>query len=284
MFGRKKAAVLEFEDTWDLDLDESAQEHDQQDSDLPEYVSVDLNLESRKALKKRLDYLSLIIIAATGIGIANIALSVGVLFYVGAWASKETPVLVELADGQSVRVAPRPGDERSPEAIQEFVAMTLVSLFDWRGMLPPSRPEEIGAPAPDPGMEVGNGRVPTAAWQASFGLSEDFRGSFLQALQAMTPASLFDQSNPGRSQGLLVIRQLSEPVRVESGKWRVDVVANLIMFDGDNVGRAIPFNKSVDVRAIRPPKLPANPTDLQRIIYEARKGGMEIEGMQDLRL
>jgi len=101
-------------------------------------------------------------------------------------------------------------------------------------------------------------------------------------LGELTPSSIFN----GRTQSWLIIQYLSEPVKVGDGAWKINLVANLVIFEnGDQVGRGIPFNKTVFVRAVEPPLQPLNnASELEKKIYNARKNGLEIYRIQDLDL
>ena len=88
-------------------------------------------------------------------------------------AGAKTPVLVELADGTSARVAPQAFNERSPQAITAFTSRTMMGLLSWKALLA-SNPSDFDKAANkaqmqlDEGVQVGEGKVTTAAWEASF--------------------------------------------------------------------------------------------------------------------
>lgn len=189
-----------------------------------------------------------------------------------------TPTLVQLADGRSVRVQPLGQYERSPEAIQRFVGDTLTLMFAWDGLKPPANLQEAKNPVPDPGVRVGQRRISTGAWQSGFALSEEFRVPFLEKLAELTPPALFDRGNVRVS---LIVTHLSEPKRTGEGTWSTDMVANLIFFEGSNVGRAIPMNKTLHVRAVDTLPLRSHASGVEQTIYQMRMAGLEIFHIED---
>lgn len=199
---------------------------------------------------------------------------------VGKIADAKTPVLVELADGTSARVTPQAFNERSPQAITRFVGETLVSLMSWNITLQTAQNLNPTAKTQlDEGVQAGEGKVTTAAWESSFALSEDFRSTFLAELAKLTSPEVFT----GKTQSLLLVRRLSEPQKIASGKWRQDVIANLVVLNsGKQTGKALPFNKTVFIRSIDTPKLPKGASPVQIAAYKARLDGLEIYKIQDL--
>lgn len=251
---------------------------------IQEETEVDLTVVHQTSVKKRMDFLTLFVIGAGLLGGTNLLLTFFTLVMVGQVANKASPTLVQLQGGRSVNVVPIGSKERTTESIQTFASETLVELFDWRGMIPSSDAQD-SIPVPDPGVDIGNGnRVTYSTWAASYRIEDSWRPDLLQGIAALTPQSVFSQ-NEVRTQGILVVREMGQPTKTNEGQWQVDVVANLILFeDGDNVGKAIPFNKKVTIAAIDPPVYSNDPSSLQSIIYDARKSGMMIQYMEDLKI
>lgn len=199
-------------------------------------------------------------------------------------ANSKAPTLVELADGQSVRVSSINSYERSPEAITYFVGQTMTGLLSWNALpkvnneysIDPNKKLKI-----DVGVSTGDSKITTSVWENGFALSEDFRASFLKELGKLTPPDIFS----GNTQSILKVDFISEPKKIKNGLWATDIVANIIMFKGTNmVGEPIPFNKTVYIRAINTPKLPGLTSQYQLIANRVRQGGMEITKIQDLEL
>ena len=198
-------------------------------------------------------------------------------------ADQPPPSLVQLASGKTISAAPLPNNERSPEVIKRFVTDTLTSLMSWSGQLPST--DGTAKTIPDQGIEIknGRGRITTPAWHSSFALSEDFRKEFLQKLSELTPQSVFS----GQVKVVLVPLEIQPPIKVDEGKWRVVIVANLIVLSqSNNLGDIIPFNKEIFVQAVEAPNYEnfvSKNDNAASIIAAARASGLEIYAMRDLR-
>ena len=199
--------------------------------------------------------------------------------YVGL-SRKAPPSLVQLESGKTIETAPMDSGERTPAVIQKFVQDELVMLTSAVGTLPPL---DAKTPlAPDPGVTVklasGQAKITTLASFASFGLSEDFRATYLQKLAELTPQNVFSQSE----RLVLVVQDVSTPQKVGEGQWKVTVVANLVHFTNDNqIGAGIPYNREVFVRAITAPDVLPVASETERQIAQVRNAGLEIYAMRD---
>ena len=228
------------------------------------------------------------IVAISSLVISSLSLIIQITNY-GATsnlARKEAPSLIQLADGDTVNVKALDPKERSPEVIKKFVSDSLIKIFNWDGLVQSYKDGEVTT-KPDPGIEIklgnGTGRITTKAWEAAFALTEkeDFRASFLKKLASLTPAGAFD----GSIQTSLVTRHVGEPEKIDTGKWRINIVATLVTFSKeDNAGGGIAFNKTVIVQAISSPQSPPETTEIAQKIYQARKSGLEITEITDLDL
>ena len=67
---------------------------------------------------------------------------------------RSAPTLVQMQDGQAIRVGAMEAQDRTPETIRRFVNDTLVLMFNWSGSLPAATAEEASQPQPDPGLPV----------------------------------------------------------------------------------------------------------------------------------
>ena len=226
--------------------------------------------------------------------LATLVLQAGILgllilefFLIARFNNRPAPSLVQLVDGRAIKVAPMDHLERHPETIRRFVNETLTLMFSWSGTLPPETVEEAKSPKVDPGVPLAadnpsSARVATTSWEASFALSEEFRRPFVEKLADLTPQTLFKGQG---NQGLIVIRRISHPRPVDTGQWQVALVANLVLFSPtDQVGKAVPFNKEIYLRAIAPPTLPLEEKSsrLEQVIYRTRQAGLEIYAIRDL--
>ncbi|BAY80485.1 hypothetical protein NIES25_69730 (plasmid) [Nostoc linckia NIES-25] len=196
--------------------------------------------------------------------------------------SSSRPTLVELQDGTSIRAVAVGEKDRTDQAIMDFTGRTMMNLMSWNAI--PKSSDETLNPRElklDPGVQIADKKLTTNTWTSGFALSEDFRASFLREIAGLTPSDVFS----GDTQSALLVRYLSNPQKIESGKWQLDMVANLVVFKGkDQLGNAISFNKTIFIRAVNTPPLPNNPSVQQVAAYNARKAGMEIYRIQDLDL
>jgi hypothetical protein len=255
------------------------------------------NLDSESTKKKRLRFLNrassklstgdtLALFAVATFGLHIITFLILILIY-GSYSQlnkKPVPTLVQLETGSAIKVAPLGNRDRTPQVISRFVSDTMTLMMNWSGNLPPTTVEESAKPKPDKGISIGErglrgNKVTSGAWQASYALSEDFRKEFLKMLADMTPPGVFK----GTTQVVLVPLSIQSPIKIEEGKWKVKMIANLTIFDrGNNLGEVIPFNKEIFVRAVEAPESPANISGLAAVIYQVRASALEIYAIRDL--
>jgi hypothetical protein len=168
----------------------------------------------------------------------------------------------------------RTDNQISPKVIEYFTSRTMVGVMTTRVELILS-----SAVKSDTGVQLKNGKVTTSTYNSSFGLSEDFRQEFLDIRSKDTPPGVFT----GNIQQLLLVEHLSKPQAVGRGKWKLDMVAQLLLLRGKVKLRAIPFHRTIFVRSVEIPTLPPKPTKLEQIIFEARKEGLEIYLIKELK-
>ncbi|MDZ8141040.1 MAG: hypothetical protein RM049_38115 [Nostoc sp. DedQUE04] len=192
--------------------------------------------------------------------------------------------LVELSDGESIRVIPIGSLERTPQAITHFVGQTMTGLLSWNALPKPTDDYKIDPSKQlklDAGISTSKAKITTSTWAWGFALSEDFRASFLEEIGNLTPPDVFN----GSTQSILKVSLISQPTPIKDGQWKVDMVAELVVFQGSNlVGKPIAFNKTVFVRAIDTAALPRFASDVQETASRVRKAGLEIYKIQDLDL
>lgn len=233
--------------------------------------------------KRNTHYLPLFVLGSVGL---QVVILMGLFLQARALSRlsrQDVPTLVQMQDGQAIRVSPMGSRERTPETIRRFVNDTLVLMFNWSGSLPATTAEEAAQPRADPGLPIdverGKRNIATASWQASFALSEDFRQDFLKRVAELTPPGVFT----GTSQVVMVINHVSNPESVGEGRWKVAVVAHLYVFNEANaLGQAIPFNREVFVEAVTAPAVPAGETPLEQAIYRIRQTGLQIYAIREL--
>jgi hypothetical protein len=228
------------------------------------------------------------IFALTSIGFSalTLVLQIVVMSNVLSIARKPTPSLVQLSDGQAIKVQAIGNQDRSPEVVQHFVTDSLIMLMSWTNEIPGANGEQK---VPDAGALVkikdGEKRVTSSAFQASFTFGEELREELMKILAEMTPAEVFK----GEVKTALKFQHVTLPTLVDknqSGKWKINVVATLLQYQqgrGDVV--KIPFNKEITVQAVDTPQLPKSgkfSNELESVIYGIRQAGLEIVSMKDI--
>lgn len=187
--------------------------------------------------------------------------------------------LVQLNDGTTVSAETVAKNYRSPETISLFVEEIYTALYTTSGYLTAT---QIGQELqPDPGVLIANERrVATASWSASFGLEPRLREEILQELAEIIPQSAF-----ARGKSLILIpNHIGTPVAdpERQGYWSVNFVSTLVAFENEkSLGKAIPNNKKIYLRAVSPPKYKGT-SDTEKTIAEVRKAGLEIYDVQPL--
>ncbi|HEY9824620.1 MAG TPA: hypothetical protein V6D19_04170 [Stenomitos sp.] len=241
--------------------------------------------------KQSRNNIPILIMGTLGFQALNLLLLFALVCGVFAIALKPAPTLVQTVDGKPLRVTAKENRSREPETIKRFVKDIVALMFSMTGTLPPENFDQARLPKPDAGVTIGskNLKIATASFQAGFALSEDFRRPFLESLADITPQELFagtrqDPTKPP-TQVVPVIKLISEPSQVQSGLWKVNVVANLILFNGkDQLGQdVIPFNKEITLRAVEAPQNLTGNTPLERTIFGIRQAGLEILAIKDIR-
>lgn len=195
-------------------------------------------------------------------------------------SGKPAPTLVQLGTGESIAVAPLGSKDRTPDVIKKFATDSLSLLMTWTGTV-----EQDGQTVKDKGVEIQSptstrrAKITTPAYQGGLTLSEDFRKEFLLTIGNLTPSTVF----AGTTQVVFVPLNVSQPVKIEEGKWRIDVVANLsVVSQNDLLGTTIPFNKEVFVQAVEAPEYKANADGIAAVVQRVRSSGLEIYAMRDL--
>lgn len=238
---------------------------------------------NREILKQKIldrsNLLPTLVWAALALGGINTiigSLTLLTTLYIGG---KDVPSLVQLNEGRSVLVEPVNSNFRTDEVISAFVEESMSQLFTWNVVNKDSNSRRIT----DKGIEVGNGKkVPTRTWQASFAIAQDFRETFLQQMaQSFIPSGVLS----GEAQSTLLIDSLTKPEPIESGVWKVDMVAYLVIFDGRNPqGNATSFNKTIIVKTVETAldPLPEETSAIQKAVYETRSKGLVIDEIYEL--
>jgi hypothetical protein len=246
-------------------------------------------LQNQTTKVSRSDTIGLFVIGGIALNSIILLLIFNITAKVGKIADTPPPTLVQLADGTSITATTLGNKERSPQVVQNFVQATLVKMFTWNGTKPILALDQVGKPMPDLGIDIptekGNKRITSAAYQASFALSEDFRKSFMGRVADLTPSDVFfNRGNTAKTSIILLPLQVGAPRKLQDGEWSVPIVANLMFIGGkySASGEVIPFNKEIFVRAVEIPKFSNNPDETNQIIYLSRQSGLEIYAIRDL--
>jgi hypothetical protein len=218
--------------------------------------------------------LGILAISSLGLQAVNIIV-IGIL--ASAYMSmsrKPAPAMVQLTNGDAIAMSPLSSKERIPAVVQKFTKETMTLLLSASGTIPGSADQPA---SPDPGIPVktaqGEKKISSLAHIASFGLSEDFRAKFLEGLAVRTPPTIF----AGQAQVVLIIQDISMPVKVGEGQWKVTMIANQVTITAQQVvGSSIPFNKEIFIRAVTPEQKADYDSELEQRIAEVRQGGLEI--------
>ena len=200
---------------------------------------------------------------------------------------KKSPTFVQLVDGKPMDNTS--GLQRKPEAIEEFVSKTMISMFNWSGKLPAQNVSQATITKKDLGISIrtlrgGSKKVTTSSWVSSFAFSEDFRKGFLSTVAELTPPEVFSNNSDRAILAELNITRLYPPQQIEPGKWKVGMVANLVQKRGSENKIITPFNKDIFIRAVDTFDYPIkqNLTDLQKAIYKTRSDKLEIYEIREL--
>lgn len=218
---------------------------------------------------------------------------------------------VQLVDGQTIAVTTVSSYERQPQTIRKFISEVFSLMFSWTGFLPNEGNIQNQAPIPDLGVPISQGkRVPTVAMYSSFAFSEKIRNPMLEQIAQLTPQTLFGAVPVGqvntKPRILLLIEYIGDPQPKGIGRWEVELVSSLVIFEPSTPqGRLLsPFNKIVTVRAVEPiTKMVENPAinlkkvesnekintemnpiyiEIDEIIRNIRQSGLQIIDMKEL--
>jgi hypothetical protein len=196
-------------------------------------------------------------------------------------AVRPSPTLVQNLEGGAVVVTAASATYREPELIRRFVGETAVGLYS--ASRKESNPSSFGVSL---NTKNKDSVVTTTAWEVAFSLSEkdNYREAFLEQLaeyQKKLPVNIWTS----KANIFLKVSHIREPEELEKGKWKVDIIAYLLLFDqGQLLGKAIPFNKSFYVQAVDNPPLllGEEATPIQQTVWNSRQAQLEIYDITNL--
>ncbi len=170
--------------------------------------------------------------------------------------------LVQLTDGRVITADPTQNLERQPQTIRRFVGETMTLMLTWSQQQPP----EI-------------------VWEIS---SDLLTSNLKQKYQPeiLNPNTVNQFGGNRRTESVFVIQNISQPTKIEDGKWRLEIIGNQLIFsDSDRLGKSIPFNKQILVQATdtQASSLPdAAPIPLHLAAYRLGEARLEIYNICDI--
>jgi hypothetical protein len=214
-----------------------------------------MTLSSKRRFKSLLQpanpsLLPILLIAAITTSSLSIIGSIGSLV---SSSTQKTPHYVVDTEGN-----PHPiklvASNSDPKRARNYASRKIYDIFDWRGLLPPDpeKPEEIGNPKRDPGVEIKVGesstrKITTSTWKAALAFEEPFASGFIPMLAKLTPSEVFQ----GAAQGAFSPLAVDVPESLGNGRWRVRVVGVLMLFEkGSNTPNQIPVKYDVFLREV----------------------------------
>lgn len=169
--------------------------------------------------------------------------------------------LIELADGQGITADPEENLERQPATLSRFVGESLTLM--------------LTASARSPTRTVLN----TTADLLTQSFQTRFANEILEEQRSLRSGQA--DSNLER---VLVIQNISPPLKIAAGQWKLEIVAHQLLFSSsDLLGKSLPFHKQIWVRAIpkNPITLPSKPLPLDLATYQLGEARLEIAQICD---
>lgn len=170
--------------------------------------------------------------------------------------------LVELADGRVISADPETSLERQPETIRRFVGETMTFMLTFSSRQPQNEVLAISSAL----------------------LMDRFKPRFQTEMMKLNKKNQI-ASNNRSTESVLIIERISQPIKIGGGEWKVEMRANQLIFSGsDLLGKSIPFNRQILVRAIanNPISLPDNPLPWHLATFRLGEARLEIYNMCDL--
>ena len=170
--------------------------------------------------------------------------------------------LIELADGRVITADPETSLERQPETIRRFVGETMTLMLTFSSKQPQNEILAISSAL----------------------LMDRFKPRFQTEMMKLNKKNQI-ASNNRSTESVLIIERISQPIKIGVGEWKVEIQANQLIFSGsDLLGKSIPFNRQILVRAIanNPISLPDNPLPWHLATFRLGEARLEIYNMCDL--
>jgi hypothetical protein len=170
--------------------------------------------------------------------------------------------LIELADGRVITADPETSLDRQPETIRRFVGETMTLMLTFSSKQPQNEILAISSAL----------------------LMDRFKPKFKTEMMKLNQKNQITLNNRS-TESVLIIERISQPIKIGVGEWKVEIRANQLIFSGsDLLGKSIPFNRQILVRAIanNPISLPDNPLPWHLATFRLGEARLEIYNMCDL--
>ncbi|MDZ8054253.1 MAG: hypothetical protein RMX68_016785, partial [Aulosira sp. ZfuVER01] len=119
---------------------------------------------------------------------------------------------------------------------------------------------------------------PATVWDVSSELIDESVKSKLQSDEKLNTTNQFGNVIRGYEH-ILVIQKISQPTEIADGKWKVEMFANQLVFNGyDRLGESIHVNKQIFIQAIDEPvaSLSSKSIPLQLAAYKLAEAKLKI--------
>ncbi|MFM7440830.1 MAG: hypothetical protein ACKO2V_19900 [Snowella sp.] len=170
--------------------------------------------------------------------------------------------LIELADGRVISADPETNLERQPETIRRFVGETMTLMLTFSSKQPQNEILAISSAL----------------------LMDRFKPKFQTERLRLNQKNQIALNNRS-TESVLIIERISQPIKIGVGEWKVEIRANQLIFSGsDLLGKSIPFNRQILVRAIanKTISLPDNPLPWHLATFRLGEARLEIYNMCEL--
>jgi hypothetical protein len=158
--------------------------------------------------------------------------------------------LVQLIDGSAITADPKADLERYPETIRRFVGESMTLMLNWSQQ-----------------------QQPKIVWDITSDL-------VVNKVQAKLQSQISPTEDLGKgTENVLIIQQISQPIKIAEGKWKIEMTANQIIFtNSDKLGKSTPFNKQIIVIAVDQPttSIPNSPIPLNIATYRLGEARLKI--------
>ena len=185
--------------------------------------------------------------------------------------ANSTRTSVQLNNGQTVITEAKPGYYRSPVVIKEFCQQWYNLMLGWDTSQNPVKLDR-------------NIEIPANTYAASQMMSLELQTSFLTEFETLIKKTASQEKKTIQSSPR--ITYISEPIEVGEGKWKVNIVANWIIFDssGSRQLNNLTFNKTLTLESsVIPTKTLSEENDLQLLINSLRTSGLEITAIEEFK-